>query len=198
MKTKSRTWKTPKQESFANIKFKGSLAFGGSHLKNSHAKTERPFCSKSAMHLVLKSSVARHELSFLHFDKKIRQRIHQQALRWNVKVYSFANAGNHLHLLIRSLNRKGFRGFLRAIASLITRDVLGAERSSASEFAGKFWDQRPYSRIVRSWTKDFKNVKSYLCLNRLEGEGFFRRALDYGQRRRLTAWLRTELWPSGG
>jgi hypothetical protein len=59
----------------------------------------------------------------------------KQGRRHGVKVYRVANAGNHLHLLVRFTKRRGLQNFLRGSCGLIARKVLGAERGRA-----KKWD----------------------------------------------------------
>ncbi|MEO5666752.1 MAG: hypothetical protein ABIR96_01700, partial [Bdellovibrionota bacterium] len=83
-----------------------------------------------------------------------------------------ANAGNHLHLLVRFTQRRGLQNFLRGSCGLIARKMLGAERGRAHEHP--FWSQRPFTRIV-SWGKDFNSVLAYVKLNTLEALGFLDR-----------------------
>ena len=123
------------------------------------------------MHIVLRSSLAKGKYSMLHKDKgkRIRQTIEAQAKRFHINIYEFANVGNHIHLLVKTHSRDLFKGFLRAISGLIARITLGVERGSA--MALKFWDQRPFTRIV-SWRKDFESVKQYVIQNFDEAMGF--------------------------
>jgi hypothetical protein len=126
----------------------------------------------------------------------------KQGRRHGVKVYRVANAGNHLHLLVRFTKRRGLQNFLRGSSGLIARKVLGAERGRARKRgpdrglgtrAGshrgampqnkavaserqRFWSQRPFTRIV-SWGKDFDSVLAYVKLNSLEALGFISRKL---------------------
>jgi hypothetical protein len=114
----------------------------------------------------------------------------KQGRRHGVKVYRVANAGNHLHLLVRFTKRRGLQNFLRGSCGLIARKVLGAERGRASgktttsdapqtinrslKQGQRFWSQRPFTRIV-SWGKDFNSVLAYVKLNSLEALGFLSR-----------------------
>lgn len=179
--------------------------FGGSLLKNSNPKGARPVDTKAPMHLVFHSDKATGDKSFLRFDKAIWKIISDQSHLHRVKVYSFANAGNHLHMLIRGKSRRGILRFIRGLGALIARRVLRAARGAPSQEAGSFWSQRPYSRILASWVRDFRNVCAYLKLNRLEVQKDFRsnfanhileRGGAYGpaERRKLTDWLRREIW----
>ena len=159
------------QQFFLAQSFKIRKDFGGSLLKKSNAKTARPISTKEAMHIVLRSSMAHGKYSMLNQNraKKIRQCIDTQAKRFHVKIYEFANVGNHLHMLVRATQRGLFKGFLRAISGLIARITLNVQRGQAKKI--KFWDQRPFTRIV-SWKRDFDSVKKYVIQNFNEAMGF--------------------------
>ncbi|MBP7843639.1 MAG: hypothetical protein KA116_02395 [Proteobacteria bacterium] len=143
--------------------------FGGSLLNGNNAKVARPFHSKYAQHVVLRSTLAKGKYSLLLKSKIIDSEIRKQANRFFVNIYQIANAGNHIHLVLRAHNRREFRKFLRIISSLIARKVLGAHRNSAvlKDSKRRFWDARPWSRII-SWGRHFKNAVDYLKLNRIE------------------------------
>ena len=86
------------------------------------------------------------------------------ALRYGIRVYEFANAGNHLHLLVRAKCRLALQNFLRVFAGLVARRVTGANKSKP---VGGFWDMLAYSRVM-SWGRDFFGVRAYLVQNELE------------------------------
>jgi hypothetical protein len=133
------------QASLPGLELKKQLSFGGSLLKLSHAKTPRPLSSKQALHVVLRSDFAQGTHSLLRHERVIRNTLLKQGRRHGVKVYRVANAGNHLHLLVRFTKRRGLQNFLRGSCGLIARKVLGAERGRA-----KKWDT--YLAPVRSLT----------------------------------------------
>ena len=143
--------------------------FGGSLLNGNHAKVARPFHSKYAQHVVLRSTIAKGKLSLLLKNKEIESEIRKQANRFYVKIYQIANAGNHIHLVLRAYKHIEFRKFIRIISSLIARIVLGAKRNSAvlKDSNRRFWDARPWSRLI-SWGQHFKNAVDYLRLNKIE------------------------------
>jgi hypothetical protein len=190
------------QLTLTGLKFTRRLAFGGSLLKSSHAKEARPLSSKKALHIVLRSDWATGPRSFLKFERIIQNTLLKLGRRHGVRVYRVANAGNHLHLLVRFTQRRGLQNFLRASTGLIARKVLGAERGSPRKStlipAGQsFWSQRPFTRIV-SWGKDFDSTLSYLKLNTLESFGFLKRRFvealpTHKIRARLIAELSTAL-----
>lgn len=171
------------QASLPGLEFKKQLSFGGSLLKLSHAKTARPLSSKQALHVVLRSEFGQGSRSLLKHERVIRNTLLKQGRRHGVKVYRVANAGTHLHLLVRFTKRRGLQNFLRGSCGLIARKVMGTERGRAqTPFPDKslqpkrirFWSQRPFTRVV-SWGRDFDSVLAYVKLNSLEALGFLSR-----------------------
>lgn len=157
-------------------------SFGGSLLKG-NPKVARPISTKKAMHLVLRSSLARGERSMLKPERarRIQKLIYVQADRFGVRVYRYSNSGNHLHLSVKASSRMEFSNYLRAITGLIARITLGVERGTPLRLLRgelrKFWDARPFTRIVE-WGKDYIRVSKYLMQNTLEAIGF----IDYEPR----------------
>jgi REP element-mobilizing transposase RayT len=144
--------------------------FGGVNLRG-NAREQRPIAVKRTMHLVMRSSHAVGEKSFLRTirARKIHDLVHRLGRKHRVRVYRFANVGNHLHLLVMPKSRAAFKAFVRAIAGVIARITLGAQRGHAQ--GQKFWDARPFTRIVE-WGRDFKIACQYILQNRLEVLGF--------------------------
>ena len=168
--------KREKQLAFQLLEGKNAKYFGGAYLKNSNPKEKRPISTKRSMHLVMRSSKARANLSFLKHNRRVHSIVATQAKAFGVKVYRFANASNHLHMIVLPISRKAFQGFVRAISGLIARVILGAERGSPKLEAGEgrswsFWDKRPFTRVVE-WGRDFRTTTSYLLQNSLEALGF--------------------------
>jgi REP element-mobilizing transposase RayT len=101
------------------------------------------------------------------------------AKQYGIKIYKFANVGNHIHLLIKLSNRFTFAPFMRALAGIIAMKVTGARKLATlrnirspkdDDSVAKFWDFRPWSRIVE-WGKAFKHAKSYVIQNEKEASG---------------------------
>jgi putative transposase len=160
-----------KKQLLLDKSFQFKSEFGGDLLKSANARSARPISTKEAMHIVLRSSYAKGKNSMLeksrvdHIDKLIRK----HAKNFGVKIYQYANVGNHIHLLVLASHRGFFKNFLRTISGLIARAVLGAQRGSAKKI--KFWDQRPWSRVVK-WKKDYNGAKKYVIQNFNEAMGF--------------------------
>tara|TARA_Y100001935_G_scaffold250611_1_gene251029 strand:- start:147 stop:743 length:597 start_codon:yes stop_codon:yes gene_type:complete len=150
-----------------------NLSYGGTLLKTRKGRQHgRPIDTKSSMHLVLRSSQAKGPLSFR--TKKNQQsisRITQKfSKKFGIQVLSLANVGNHLHFHIKISKRRAYMSFIRAITSAIRMAVAGNPRWTDSKIIGKFWDYRPFSRVVRG-RQAFLDVEDYITINRIEGLG---------------------------
>ena len=119
------------QASLPGLEFKKQLSFGGSLLKRSHAKDARPLSSKQALHIVLRSDHATGSRSMLIKERVIQNTLKKIGTKHGVKIYRVANAGNHLHLLVRFTQRRGLQNFLRGACGIIARKMTGAERGKA-------------------------------------------------------------------
>ena len=148
----------------------GIKEFGGTLIKG-NPREARPISIKRPMHVVMRSSLAKGPHSFLSpkRSKRIRDLIHRMGSAKGVKVYRFANSGNHLHLIVLSRTREGLSDYLRAISGLIARMTLNVERGRA--LGVKFWDARPYTGILE-WGRQFRSAARYLLQNTLEAIGF--------------------------
>ncbi len=146
--------------------------FGGKYFLNYNPSIERPIDQKKALHLVLRSTQAKGAYSFKNhkFEMKIWEIIKKHAQLNEIKIYEYANASNHLHLLIRAKFREGYVRFIRTVTGLIARLVSGAQRGC--KLKKKFWDARPFSRIVSFSKKEFQQVRTYILQNTLETIGF--------------------------
>jgi len=204
--------------------------FGGSLLKNSHAKVKRPIACRRPMHVVLRSSRSRGTRSLLSPKRagRIQGILHIQAERFQVKLMKIANAGNHLHLVVKAKTIEGFKGFLRAVTGAIAKFCRGLEAremnaiesrerqaggvvaaetkatghdhgsdgqraqkaeaknlkaaghelvsdgrsaNQSSNIKEKFWDQRPFTKILE-WGRMHRAALKYLTQNTLEALGF--------------------------
>jgi hypothetical protein len=145
----------------------------GSDTRKGKRKLARPIDPKRPMHLVLRSERAKGPWSMLRVanERAIERIIWRAAAENRVRIYRYANSGNHLHLLVRAKTRRGFQDFARTIGALVARAVTGAKKGNPS---GKFWDGLLYSRIVE-WGKAYFEAKYYVIRNELEGLGFIAR-----------------------
>jgi REP element-mobilizing transposase RayT len=144
--------------------------FGGTSLKG-NPREARPLSTKRPVHLVMRSSLAKGDRSLLKRGRsqEIEKLVRSLAKAKGVKLYRFANSGNHLHFLMLPSSRRAFQAYIRAISGVIARMSLGVERGRAKGI--RFWDARPFTRIVE-WGREFKTVSAYVIQNTLEAIGF--------------------------
>ena len=111
----------------------------GGEIRRGLRKLERPIDLRRPLHVVLRSSRARGAWSLrLQTNQRIvRWVLRHFAKRYSIRIYEFANSGNHLHLLLRSKCRLGLQNFLRTFAGITARLVTGARKGWA---VGRFWD----------------------------------------------------------
>jgi REP element-mobilizing transposase RayT len=147
--------------------------YGGEKSKGKR-KTQRPFDPKRALHLSLRASGARGQRSMLKFElkNKIYDILSRICDKRHVRVYRYANVGNHLHLLVQAKSRKDFQAFLREFTGAVAVAVTGAAKGRPQ----KFWDNLAWSTVVE-WGRQFQNVKSYILLNLMETSGLRNREL---------------------
>lgn len=162
--------RSPKQLYLPGFSGLGAKVFGGALLKG-NPRESRPLSVKRPLHLVMRSSLARGKLTFLDPKraKRIENAIRRNGVLQGVKIFRYANSGNHLHLIILPQSRVAFHSFVRGISGVIARITFGVERGKA--LGKKFWDARPFTRILE-WGREFKTVSKYVLQNTLEAIGF--------------------------
>jgi hypothetical protein len=135
------------------------------------------------MHVVMRSDRAVGAWSLLRPEHRacIAALMRRLAPRFGVRVYQFANAGNHLHLVLRAKSRRDLQSFLRTFGGLVARAVTGARKGSPS---GPFWTHTAYSRLL-TWGRAFETARIYVLQNELESSGYpTPRVLEREERRR--------------
>lgn len=122
--------------------------FGGTLLKKSHAKTARPLSLKRAVHVALHSEQARGEWSLKtgRCRRIIRQVVKNQAMKHGISIREILTHGQDLHLTIKLKNRSSFAPFIRAVSGMLALLITGSGKTRALQ--KKFWDFRPWTRIV--------------------------------------------------
>ena len=146
----------------------------GGDLYQGLRKESRPFDPRRPLHLTLRSERAKGDWSLLDHkhDRRIRHLVYRFAEKNRVKIYKYANSGNHLHLLVQAKQHQDFKNFLKTISGLIARTVTGARKGKP---VGKFWDALAWTRIV-NWGHDFKRVVDYVLMNEMEGAEVWHRS----------------------
>lgn len=161
-----------------NLIPKMTSAYGGDRLKTRKGRAYgRPLSTKETMHLVLRSTMAKGEWSFLrpNHQKLVKTLIQKFSVKHGVHIYSVANVGNHLHLQIKLSNRTTYRRFIRALTAAIAIAITRRSRWTFKPGMDrlKFWNRRPYSRIVVG-RRSYLGLQDYIQINRIEGAGFTR------------------------
>lgn len=149
-------------------------AYGGDLLTKRKARLKgRPLAIQHSMHFVLRSTQARGDWSFWRHKKQISDIITRFAVKNGVRLNSIANVGNHLHLHLQLTNRHTYRRFIRAISSAIMMQVTGISRWNKINLPKKFWDRRPFSRVVIGY-RAIMTLRDYIKINQMQGRGFAR------------------------
>jgi REP element-mobilizing transposase RayT len=173
-----------KPRQFALLK-KEKSSYGGELLKTREGRARgRPLSTRESMHLVLRSSKARGEWSFLRGSNpaRIEAIIKKFSRRYGVHLVSLANVGNHLHLHVKLSNRQGYKPFIRATTAAIAMAITQAcrwrtnadvmeereRRLKLPEGNYKFWDYRPFTRVVQGF-RAVLTLRDYIRINKLEG-----------------------------
>jgi putative transposase len=143
-------------------------SFGGDLLKNSHAKSKRPLESKFPLHVVLRSQTSQMRLP-KHY-RRVNELVRKVCDKYGIRIYKYANVGNHLHLVIKLPRIARWAAFVRELCGRIALSL--RTRSNGPGF----WKKRPFTRIVRGWKKAYRAIIEYVQLNRLEAEGHIDRA----------------------
>jgi REP element-mobilizing transposase RayT len=123
----------------------------------------RPLDSKLPVHLVLRSHKS--AMRLLKTIKVVDRQVARTCKRHGIRLYQYANVGNHLHLLIKIPRRQRWAPFIRELTgrlAQLVRNQIG--------FEGDFWTQRPFTRIVLGWQRAFQIAKDYVRLNALEAD----------------------------
>lgn len=161
---------------------RGKSDYGGDLLKTRAGRARpRPLSTRETMHLVLRSTKAKGEHSFLRpqHDRSLRRITAKFAVKFGVRIISMANVGNHIHIHLKLSSRFTYNAFIRAITGAIAVAIVG-KRSQGNPKTGdagsgvrKFWDRRPFTRVVVS-LRAILNLRDYIRMNELEGLGFSR------------------------
>lgn len=129
----------------------------GGELSKRRRRSQRPLKDGTPLHLVLKSNKAFGRKSLLHPTnrKMLLKYTRRFIFRFRIRLYSFANVGNHIHIVIRFNARKDYTSFITALTGTISKMIF---KTSG------MWDLRPFTRIA-TWGRELKIVKKYVEKN---------------------------------
>lgn len=128
----------------------------------------------------MRSSKAKGDWSFLKGKNRslVETILRRFSVQYGVRMLSFANVGNHLHLQIQLSNRHSYRPFIKAVTGAIAMAVTGVNRwNRVPGEKLKFWDLRPYTRVIFGYRGVF-GIRDYIAINRLEGMGVARASAE--------------------
>lgn len=149
-------------------------AYGGALRKKAANRLARPLVFRSgSMHISLKSTKAKGKYSFQSKlnRTRVKQFIESFSNKKGVQVISMANVGNHIHLHVKLHNKALYKAWIRGLTSGLAMIAMGLSGLKELKEAGKkFWDHRPFSRVIESF-KHFLTAKKYIEINQLEGMG---------------------------
>ncbi len=140
----------------------------GGDLSKGKRKERRPFSSRRAIHVVMRSSQAKGPWSLLLFCGFIRGLLWSLSRKFSVTVYEIAIVGSHIHLLLRAKEAEGFKKFLMVLSGRIVQHITGARKGLPLQT--KFWDNIPFTRLV-NFGRAFEVAKRYVEQNTLEALG---------------------------
>jgi REP element-mobilizing transposase RayT len=152
--------------------------YGGKYFRTRKGRSRpRPLSTQASIHLVLRSTKATGLWSFLHKNNqaKVRAILQKFSRKYAVRILSFANVGNHLHLQIKLSNRFAYKPFIRAITAAIAMAVTGWSRWTKVIDGERFWTERPFTQIVTAF-KYHLNLRDYIEINKIEGFGMAKTA----------------------
>jgi REP element-mobilizing transposase RayT len=149
--------------------FKPNRISHGGTRANGLRKLSRPLAKNKSVHLILKSSEAKGQYSFLTAKNRlfIETTLRSRARQFGIALHSFENVGNHIHIVLKFKRREDFQNFLRTATALIARFVTGARRGKP--FGRKFWDGLAFTRVINGY-RDFLKILNYLKKNAIERE----------------------------
>lgn len=160
------------QVEFAQIKSLQTTKTHGGSLRHPQ-KHKRPLTFRSRNHFVLKSSRAKGDWSFRRHRFEIAGILKKFARKHSVGLVGYANVGNHIHLNLELSSRRQYQKFIRAVCAAIMMQVTGFSRWRRAPEGFRFWDARPFSRLVQSW-REVLALDKYFDVNRMEGAGYTR------------------------
>ncbi|MEZ0390905.1 MAG: transposase [Pseudobdellovibrionaceae bacterium] len=140
-------------------------SFGGELLKGKR-KAKRPLSTKQPLHLILKAC---EKLVFPPGNLSLEKLIHNQARKFNVKIYELAINWSHIHTIIKIKERENYNQFIRSLCSILAAKVRAKKPHLKTLFT-----LRPFTRII-SWGRDFKSLLNYLIINQMEARGLMSR-----------------------
>lgn len=176
--------------------------YGGTSVWGARRR-QRPFDPGKPLHVILKSGHARGDWSLLRtrHRKWLLDLVPTLGRKHHVRVISWVNVGNHLHLVLQTRTRENLQGFLKELPGRTAMRVTGARKGRPLDLpvvSGRrpaFWDQIAWSTVVQPG-RQLRGVLAYLDRNRAQAGSRARDAFpeadvnaDPPVPARILAWL---------
>jgi REP element-mobilizing transposase RayT len=147
----------------------------GGIVRKGKRKQKRFLDVKRPIHLVMRSTLARRNWSFIHPRNKgmIHLLLIDTAVRYKIRIYEYVNVGNHIHLVVQGRSREKLQAFFKVFTQRVMFQVTGARKGQPR---GRFYDEIIYSR-VSEWGSAFVRLIEYMWKNKLESLGFSRNTI---------------------
>ena len=150
----------------ANLVDRG-LGYGGAM---KYRKMKRPFNSKKAAHIVLRSRLLCGARSLLKSNRKawVESLIRAKATAHQASLYKISVNSNHLHLLMKFRTAKDQACFLRDLTGTLALKIKKTFKIAKNI---KVWDARPFSRLISP--RSYPSILRYIEKNRNEAAGIW-------------------------
>ena len=152
----------------------------GGILSMGKRRSRRVLSTRESLHLTLRSDLAIGSRSLLRHTDIVVRVMQKAASLFRVRIYRFAIASNHVHLLVPGKSRLELQNFFRVLAghmaqmilercplSRVEREQNQAKQQGSQKNRRQFWALLTYTRIV-SWGREFMRVSNYILRNTLE------------------------------
>lgn len=141
-------------------------SFGGSLLKNSHARTARPLSYDRPIQIILSfnSSEVLKKIPLVNQNKQLltllfRKILKTQSAKFKIRVLDIRFVHHQIQLIIRSKRKSDYKNWIRAVTGLFPRYLLNTQKGKSLGFP--FWIQRPLTQII-SKIGSYKGVEQFL------------------------------------
>lgn len=162
------------------------LSHGGLLRNRRRGRGQRPFSSRSPVHLVFKVHQEHLRSKSLRSAQNFRLimfLMSKYSRKFFVKIIQISVQGNHVHLLISTSRRSLLHSFLRVTAGQIAQrfekaGYLFSTKNAVTDTPAlprnhrkknKLWKYRPFTRVVKGY-RDYRIVRNYIQLNEKEAQ----------------------------
>lgn len=149
--------------------WKPALSHGGG-INHGKRKQARPFSPRLAVHVVMRAEGAQKNWSMLARKHKglVYLEMDRTARESKLRLFSLANVGNHLHVVVKARAKRDLQRFLRVLAGRLAMRVTGARKGRPLN--ERFWTRLAFTRLVE-WGRAFTTLQRYVAKNLAQAHG---------------------------